>query len=297
MPTAAQESDHAQPIPKVPLPYRRRVIYIVTVVAGLAVVLFFAWKLRWVLTLAFASILFAVFLRGGADLLARLLSPMVKLGRGTSLALFCLLLVGMTALFIALAVPSLSDQFDKLRADLPQSWEAVRERLRSTQWGAWVDQRLGGTPAASPEAVAQRAAGWASNALTGLIALLFFLFMGLYMAAEPSMYTRGVLWLVPPRGRKRADCALKRVGHTLRYWLMGQLVAMAAVGTLTALGLWILGAPLPMVGGVLAAVLEFVPNVGPAVAASVPTLLSFGAECRFFNGPSLAGARSSTTSA
>jgi predicted PurR-regulated permease PerM len=114
--------------------------------------------------------------------------------------------------------------------------------------------------------------------------------MALYLAAEPGLYQRGVLWLIPPRGREKADCVLKRVGHTLKFWLMGQLIAMAAVGVLITLGLWVLGAPLPLVSGLLAALLEFVPNVGPALAAGIPTLLSISAEGRFVDGPSLAGA-------
>src|SRR5690606_13529823 len=83
------------------------------------------------------------------------------------------------------------------------------------------------------------------------------------------------------------DCVLRRIGHTLRYWILGQLAAMTLVGTVAGVGLWILGAPLPLVLGVLAGVAEFVPNVGPFVAAVLPTLLSVTAEGRFLDGPSL----------
>ena len=277
-----------------PLAYRRRAIYAVMLAAGVLAGLYLSWQIRWVFTLVFASMLLAVFLRGGADLLARLLAPAVRLRPGVSLGLFCLLLVAAAGVFVALAVPGLSEQVDQLRGQLPQAVEGLRERLRHTGWGTYLlEQFDGGQPAAtagSPESVAKRAAGWAGSAISFVVAVLFFLFMGLYMAAEPGMYVRGVLWLVPPRGRKRADAALKRIGHTLRYWLLGQLAAMTAVGLLTGVGLWVLGAPLPVVGGTLAALLEFVPNVGPAVAAALPTLLSLGAEGRYVSGPPLAGA-------
>ena len=262
--------------------------------SGVLAAMYVSWHIRWVFTLVFASVLLAVFLRGGADLLARVLRPIVRLGPGVSLGLFCLLLLGLAVAFVALAVPSLSEQVDQLRGQLPQAVEGLRDRLRQTEWGTYLLERLeGGQPAAtagSPEAVARRAAGWAGSAISFVVATLFFVFMGLYMAAEPGLYVRGVLWLVPPRGRKRADAALRRIGRTLRFWLLGQLVAMACVGLLTGVGLWVLGAPLPLVGGVLAALLEFVPNVGPAIAAGLPTLLSLGAEGRFVSGPALAGA-------
>ena len=276
-----------------PLPFRQRAIYIVAISVGAVIAVLLIWQLRGVLTLAFASILFAVFLRSGANLLAWLLRGVVRLRPGVSLAIFCLLLVLASAAVVTLAVPSLSGQVDLLSERLPESFDQLRQRLRETGWGEWVLEILGinnggSTTAPATRAIARNAAGWVGSLFTLVFSVIFFLFMALYLAAEPGLYQRGVLWLVPPRGREKADCVLKRVGHTLKFWLMGQLIAMAAVGVLITLGLWILGAPLPMVSGLLAALLEFVPNVGPALAAGVPTLLSVSAEGRFLDGPSLA---------
>ena len=65
-------------------------------------------------------------------------------------------------------------------------------------------------------------------------------------------------------------------------------MAMGAVGVMTFIGLWILGAPLPFVFATLAGLLEFIPNIGPVIASGLPTLLSVGHEGRFLSGPSLA---------
>ncbi|WP_244423121.1 AI-2E family transporter [Bradyrhizobium sp. ORS 375] len=71
---------------------------------------------------------------------------------------------------------------------------------------------------------------------------------------------------------------LSEAGQALRNWLMAQLVSMAVVGVLTGLGLWALGVPLALVLAVLAALLTFIPNIGPLVAAipAVPLGLSDG---------------------
>jgi predicted PurR-regulated permease PerM len=61
-------------------------------------------------------------------------------------------------------------------------------------------------------------------------------------------------------------------GQALRLWLVGQLGAMVMVGFLTATGLWLLGLPSPLALGLLAALTEFVPLVGP-IAAALPALL------------------------
>jgi len=286
---AAEHGHNAHNEP--PLPFRQRAIYIVAISIGAVIGVLLVWQLRSVLTLAFASILFAVFLRSGADILAWLLRGVVTLRPGASLALFCLLVVVAVAAVVILAVPSLSNQVSQLSERLPQSFEQLTNRLRETGWGEWVLEILGinaGGASPATQAIARNATAWAGSLFTVILSVIFFLFMALYLAAEPGLYQRGILWLIPPRGREKADCVLKRVGHTLKYWLMGQLIAMAAVGVLIFLGLWILGAPLPLISGLLAALLEFVPNVGPALAAGVPTLMSVSAEGRFLDGPSLA---------
>lgn len=55
------------------------------------------------------------------------------------------------------------------------------------------------------------------------------------------------------------------IGYNLRWWIMGQMFAMACVGVITGVGLWIAGTPLALTLGVLAAILEIIPNIGPVL--------------------------------
>jgi predicted PurR-regulated permease PerM len=69
-------------------------------------------------------------------------------------------------------------------------------------------------------------------------------------------------------------------GGALRLWLLGQLASMVIVGVLTGVGLWLVGLPSPFVLGLLAGLAEFVPIIGPILAA-IPGLvlaLSYGTE-------------------
>jgi predicted PurR-regulated permease PerM len=63
-----------------------------------------------------------------------------------------------------------------------------------------------------------------------------------------------------------------QLGYTLRWWLVGRIAGMTAVGILTWIGLMLLGVPLSFTLATLAAVLDFVPNIGPIIAA-IPALL------------------------
>lgn len=91
--------------------------------------------------------------------------------------------------------------------------------------------------------------------------------MTLYLAYEPDWYWRIGLSLVPPAHRDRAHEVLDRMAETLRTWLLGRLLAMAAIGCLELVGLELLGVPLALFLAVLSALLSFIPNFGPILAA------------------------------
>lgn len=54
--------------------------------------------------------------------------------------------------------------------------------------------------------------------------------------------------------------------------MLGRLVSMTTLGFVVAIGLWIIGVPLPAALGFLAGILTFVPYIGAFVSA-VPSLL------------------------
>ncbi len=112
----------------------------------------------------------------------------------------------------------------------------------------------------------------AAAAFGALGALLLVVVAGIYIAAQPRTYRSGLLQLIPPHSRDAGRAAVAASGRALRLWLRAQLVGMLAIGALTTLGLWAIGMPSALALGLLAGLAEFVPIVGPLVAA-VPALL------------------------
>src|SRR5690606_26087532 len=98
------------------------------------------------------------------------------------------------------------------------------------------------------------------------------LFVGLYVAFEPGTYRRGILRLVPPARQAAAVDLLDSIIDKMSWWLLGRIVSMAVMGIFVGGGLWLLGMPMALSLGLLAALLEFIPNFGPLLAA-VPALL------------------------
>jgi predicted PurR-regulated permease PerM len=101
------------------------------------------------------------------------------------------------------------------------------------------------------------------------------LFFAVFMAAQPRMYVDGFLHLVARKKRARVREVLYGIGDVLRRWLVGQTLLAACVALLTGAGLLALGAPFPYALALLAGLMEFIPYIGPFLAAVPAVLVGF----------------------
>lgn len=228
------------------------------------VVAWLAWQAVQPLLLAFAGLLFAVFLDVPTAWLTRHTRLSRRLAFGLVFVTFLIIVAGGSALL----APTVGHQIDRLLQSLPGGVEAVRDRLAQYGWG----QRLVSQATGSMGAIASRVTSFLGLLGSGLGALVVVFFIGVFVAAEPSSYAHGVVRLVPLERRELAGRALGLAGHTLRLWLAARLFSMAVTGLLTWLGLWLLGIPLAAILGLLAALLTFVPYLGPILSA-IPGIL------------------------
>src|SRR6202034_2229887 len=91
-------------------------------------------------------------------------------------------------------------------------------------------------------------------------------------AAQPDLYRRGLIWLFPPASHARAAEIVDGIGEALRLWLVGQLAEMVLIGALTMVAMWIIGVPSSLALGLIACIGEFIPYLGPLLAA-IPAIL------------------------
>jgi predicted PurR-regulated permease PerM len=225
------------------------------------------WVLADVLLLVFGAVLLALVLLAMARPLHRRLGLPPRAALVLVLVLLGVVLAG-GATFTGAAA---ADELQALRQTLPRAFEAARR---------WVDGLPGGRVLLGlmndlrllPEDWA-KLAGLASGTLNATAAaggaLVLLLFLAIYLAADPLTYRQGVLRLVPRHQRALADRTLSAVGHDLSRWLLGQAVSMSAVGLLTAAGLFAIGMPLAGTLAVLAALLDFVPYIGPIASGAL----------------------------
>lgn len=227
------------------------------------------WLLCWyaidILLLLFAGLLFGVFLRALAD------TTSDRLGWSSRAGLTAVVFVGTVVFALATwsLFESISGQFDQLAADLPRALSRLKSRVEGYGWGRWLVEQV-----SEPAEMDWNALVWSNGVLPSTFGTTFsvvsgalvVLFVGIYFAAQPDWYRRGLLRLVPLDKRSRVGEVLEAVSHRLRWWLVGQSLAMLTVGVLTFVGLSILGLDLALALGVLAGALAFVPYLGPVMA-------------------------------
>jgi predicted PurR-regulated permease PerM len=114
-----------------------------------------------------------------------------------------------------------------------------------------------------------------SSTLAVLTGLFLILVLSIYIGANPGLYKRGMLHLIPRESRPRASQVLSAVGMTLQRWLGAQLIAMAVIAVVTTIGLWALGVKGALALGLIAGLLEFIPMVGPLLSAVPAVAMGF----------------------
>jgi predicted PurR-regulated permease PerM len=104
---------------------------------------------------------------------------------------------------------------------------------------------------------------------------LLVLFLSIYLAADPALYRRGVLALLPDRRRAQGAQVMDRITVVLRKWLVTQLIAMMAIGAVTTVVLLVLRVKAAFALGLLAGLFEFIPTVGPLLSAIPSVAMGF----------------------
>jgi len=239
----------------------------VLIVAAVAVLALIAWRLASVFILLFAGIVLAMVFRALADALARH-TPLPPRGALAVVVLGLLLVLGVSGWLLGDRV---AEQFGQITARLPEAWERLRAWLEQHQFGRILLDQFG-TLFTGAGTTPGRLTSLATGTFGALADAAIIVVLGLYFAADPGLYRRGLVKLVPPRGRPQAEGALQAVGAALRRWLRGQGIAMLSIGVMIGVGLWALGIPMALSLGIFAGLMEFVPYIG-AIASAAPALL------------------------
>jgi predicted PurR-regulated permease PerM len=117
----------------------------------------------------------------------------------------------------------------------------------------------------------QRIAGTVLPPLaTAGIVILFVIFI---LLQREDLRDRAIR-LLGASDMQRTTSAMNDAAERLSKYFLRQVLINSAYGVFIALGLWLIGVPSPIVWGILAMLMRFVPYVGSFIAAALPLLLA-----------------------
>jgi predicted PurR-regulated permease PerM len=264
-------------------------------IVGFAALLLFTWYFAATLFLIFAGMLLGVALNAFTALLGHI----VRLPHALRLAIVCLTLAALLSGVVFLGGSTMVEQAtalsDTIKSQLVNAKDFLQRNGIDT---SYLDL---GNPAAKPTAsstpgtpgavathnlpsageIASSGGAIVSQTLKLLVGTLsavgnFFivLFLGLTFAAQPDVYRKGLLFMMPARHRACATVIVDRISVTLERWLMAQILTMAAVFLVTWIGLKIIGIQSSFILGIQAGLLTFIPTIGALIAGLIVVLAS-----------------------
>ncbi len=241
-----------------------------------------------VFILIFASILIASYFRG--------ISSFIGEKTGWKSAITLTISIGGTILIFAgifwMVGATVSNETDQIEEAIPEMIKEVR---------SFLDQSDAGR-----KGIEQVAEWQDSGKLGDFISTLFgstfgylgdfiiILVIGIFFTAAPNLYLDGIVQLVPPGNRGKAESVIDKLAAGLKNWLAGRFLAMLAVFILTGIGLAILGVPMWLTLALIAGLLNFIPNFGEYTGCTYWIFYKSHnsySGCRFISGSAAAGKR------
>ncbi len=237
-----------------------------------------SWKSSAVLAL---GIIFSISLLAAFVLLARpvalfflafciaaALTPLVKLfatrlPRTPSVLLTYLLLVLAFVLLVLLVLPTFFTQFRELRDRLPELLEQGKQFLADN---SITDEQINSIASQATSIIPNLIAA-PTVFFSGLLEVVLVLIVSLYLLLDAPKVRDFLLSLVRNDKRDFVEALGKEIVQVAGGYVRGVGLGMILVGTVTSIGLALIGLPFALVLGILAGLLEVLPTIGTLIAA------------------------------
>jgi len=170
-------------------------------------------------------------------------------------------------------MPQYADAFKSWLTAVVSSYPGVIDPDLQT-WIAFNAQvALGGLPVALTGVLAL--VGFATSLLGGFLAVLLTVFMALYLTIDAPRMRDYLVVFWPIDRQPRTSRLANEMGARLGHWAIGQAVLCVVIGGGAWLGLQLIGVPYAALLGLVWALAEFVPGIGPFLSAIPSILLGF----------------------
>jgi len=267
--------------------WTRVTVRVIVVLGGLLVGSWLLYQIRTVLLLLVLSIFFCYLI---APIVHLIEQPVyigryeIKMPRSIAIIVVYVLIAAGFFAILQLVWPPLSQQVTELVKNLPNYSKSAQASVTKVfnDANSWMKHVK--VPQQWQDAIFTRASDMASSIAEWLAALVAGSFgyvqylswfvllpvLSFFLLKDASSFEQNLLALLPnERMQKRAHWLLMDISGTLAAYIRAQITACLVIGAVMMIGLTLIQAPYPVVLGAIAGLLEFIPLVGPLLAAVI----------------------------
>lgn len=224
-----------------------------------------------------------------AVILAYVLNPPVKflttrakLSRTLAVVSVYLALVVILSLVLVSFVPSLIQQVTNINVDFQNIVEGISRFFEQPLFalGFYIDlrdvyQEVSGTLENIVSPLASRTVSFLIDLASGLAWLIFVLIVSFYLLKDGDKLGRSLNELVPAEYQEEIHRLVGEINVTWSAFFRSQLVLCAVIGTLVGVTMAVVGVRNALILGIIAGLLEIIPNIGPTIAAIPAVLIAY----------------------
>lgn len=222
-----------------------------------------------------------------AILFVYLLKPLVNgledrgVNRILAIVIGYLLVAAVISLIVLIIVPLVVAEVGQFAKNLPQLIEEVKrpalefsknQRLTEQAWLANLVDEIGGAINKGALAVASRIPQTLVDVFGGAFNLILAPLLAFYILKDLRAIKITIEEAIPHRFREEGMDILQKVDIILGSFLKGQLLVALSVGILVGVSMAVLGIKYALLIGVLSAVFNIIPYLGP-IASGIPAVL------------------------
>ncbi len=212
----------------------------------------------------------------------RFLTARTRLPRTLVVASIYLALIVILSLMLVAFVPSLIQQVTSIDVDLQDSVDGISRFFEQPLFifGFYVDlldvyQEVRGTVQNIVSPLASQTVSFLFGLASGFAWLVFVLIVSFYLLKDLGKFGRSIYGLVP--GDYQDE--IRRLGEGINVvwnaFFRSQLVLCAVVGAVVGVTMQVVGVRNALILGIIAGVLEIIPNIGPIIAAIPAVLIAY----------------------
>jgi predicted PurR-regulated permease PerM len=227
----------------------------------------------------FLIVFIGIFLALVFEYPVRFVMRKTRLSRGLAATVTVLgIALAVTALFLLLLVPLVGSVRDFLQ-DLPTLVQQLRDSDELSSWlgdsGAAGNVESGAeqVSVSIPDAISA-VLGIAGSFFSVFLAGFTILFICLFLLTDITNLKRSLASVLMPGEDDRWLGVWERVTESVSRWAIGVVVIATIAGTIQGTSAWLLGSSYAVALGVIAGLLDMIPNIGATIAGFVlvPTL-------------------------